>query len=285
MENNELTTREKLKTYFETGKYPTESQFAELIDSLKFKEDVLTNKEAIILANSLATMDNGYIQYIVRDDKDVKFQIVISKNDEEDQVIEIRNTYGYEKIQYFFGNAPYTVKVKEFPTEGLGEVEYYNLRYQINEDIIFSKIFGNNLPNIPSGFELGTMKEKRLYIQINTIVFAQKINIINTHIQLTNKTEVSIRYRPVTNYWSYPFTSKDIITDHYDIDDYFTFYFNADLREINKAIECKFYDVDNGNLLMTNYLTAGYEHKNAWGAELWGVRNLRIECDYQIIEN
>lgn len=33
MEKNKLTTREELKSFFETGDYPTESQFAELINS------------------------------------------------------------------------------------------------------------------------------------------------------------------------------------------------------------------------------------------------------------
>ncbi|MDF2834256.1 MAG: hypothetical protein K0Q82_3362 [Chryseobacterium indoltheticum] len=32
MEIEELTTRDQLKTYFETGKYPTQSQFSDLID-------------------------------------------------------------------------------------------------------------------------------------------------------------------------------------------------------------------------------------------------------------
>ncbi|SHE79113.1 hypothetical protein [Chryseobacterium takakiae] len=46
METNEITTREKLKTYFETGKYPTESQFAEWIDSYWHKEDI-TSQETL----------------------------------------------------------------------------------------------------------------------------------------------------------------------------------------------------------------------------------------------
>ncbi|WP_346985733.1 hypothetical protein [Chryseobacterium sp. POE27] len=47
MEKNEITTKEKLKTYFETGKYPTESQFAEWIDSYWHKEENITSQETL----------------------------------------------------------------------------------------------------------------------------------------------------------------------------------------------------------------------------------------------
>ncbi|WP_394660312.1 hypothetical protein [uncultured Chryseobacterium sp.] len=39
MENNKLSTREELKTYFETDKHPTQGQFGELIDSYWHKQD------------------------------------------------------------------------------------------------------------------------------------------------------------------------------------------------------------------------------------------------------
>ena len=47
------TTREKLKTYFETGKYPTEAQFAELIDSLRHVDENIPMNVIQGLANAL----------------------------------------------------------------------------------------------------------------------------------------------------------------------------------------------------------------------------------------
>jgi len=47
MEENEITTREKLKTYFETGKYPTEGQFEELINSYWHKDESIESQETL----------------------------------------------------------------------------------------------------------------------------------------------------------------------------------------------------------------------------------------------
>lgn len=42
MEKNKFPTREELKTYFETDKYPTQSQFSDLIDSYWHKEESIS---------------------------------------------------------------------------------------------------------------------------------------------------------------------------------------------------------------------------------------------------
>ncbi|GAA5084359.1 hypothetical protein GCM10023210_04100 [Chryseobacterium ginsengisoli] len=285
MEKNELISREELKTYFKTGKYPTQSQFSNLIDSFKHKGDVLTNKEVVIIANSLAAMTNGAIQYnIMNDSGELHFSIVVSQQDAEDQIIEIDNTKGEWKRTYFFGNAPYNITAKEFSAEALKGTEYYNLYYQIHPDYAINRLFGNSLPMILDGFEFGTLEVKSFYLQINKIDLGQKINIVNTNIKFNNKTEIPIQYRIVGGNWSHIYTNKDIITDHYDIWDYLTFYYRADLREINQNIECKVYDADNDTLLMTSYLNAGQDNQNVFsGSSAMAIRNIRIECDYQII--
>jgi hypothetical protein len=283
---NKLTTREELKTYFETEKYPTQSQFSDLIDSLKHKQDVLTNKEAIILANSLASIDNGYILYsIMNHNEDAEFPINVSQQDSEDQLINLFGTANEGRKQYFFGNPPYIVKAKEFPTEVLKENEYSLLTWQINPNYQMYRVFGNNLPTIPDGFEFGTLENKRLVIQINKMNLGQKIDILNTSIKFVNKTEVPIQYRVSASYWNSLYTNKDIITDHYSIGDYLFFYCKADLREINKTIECKFYDADNDSLIMTGYLYAGQDNQDGGGGQVSGIRNVRIECIYQELSN
>lgn len=47
MEENGLTTKEKLKTYFEEGKYPTQSQFSDLIDSYWHKSEAIESHETL----------------------------------------------------------------------------------------------------------------------------------------------------------------------------------------------------------------------------------------------
>ncbi|ANF52040.1 hypothetical protein A0O34_16635 [Chryseobacterium glaciei] len=279
MEENELTTREKLKTYFETGKYPTQSQFAEFIDSLKFKEDVLTNKEVAIIANSLATIDNGYISYFVSGIGDQKFSVVVNSKDEDDQIITMGNTNSQQK-RYFFGNAPYTIKGKDFPTEGLVGTEYYSLSYQTNYRYSISRLFGNNLPTIPDGFEFGMLEGDWLNLSISKLNFEQQLNIINTKIKFVNKTGVTIKYRVQSALWGDISRSEDTVTNHYDMSDDLSFFFNSDLRGVNQSIECKVFDEDNGSLLITGNLNAGENNENVWGGQIVGVRNVRIECNY-----
>jgi hypothetical protein len=282
MEKNEITTREKLKTYFETGKYPTEGQFAELIDFFRLKEDVLTNKEMVTLSNNLASLDNGYIDYTVANIKDLKFSIVISSKDEEDQTLTISNTYGKEEKRYFYGNAPYSISTKEFPVEELEKNEYYFLNSQIDETFAMNRLFGNNLTTIPDGFELGTVQNKKLYIQLSKQNFEQEINVVHTSFKLVNKTEIPIQYSLYGTYWSNKYTSEDTVTDHYDVWDSLGCLFKADLTEVNKSIECKTYNADNDELLMTGYLLPGQKNDNVWaGSIITGIRNARIECDYE----
>lgn len=47
MEKNEFTTKEELKTYFGTGKYPTQSQFSDFIDSYWHKEENIESQETL----------------------------------------------------------------------------------------------------------------------------------------------------------------------------------------------------------------------------------------------
>jgi len=51
MEENEITTKENLKTYFETGKYPTEDQFSDFMDSYWHKEENIPKEKIEGLEN------------------------------------------------------------------------------------------------------------------------------------------------------------------------------------------------------------------------------------------
>lgn len=53
MEENKLTPREELKTYFKTGEYPTQNQFSDLIDSYWHKDEVMDLKAINGLQDSL----------------------------------------------------------------------------------------------------------------------------------------------------------------------------------------------------------------------------------------
>ncbi|MDR6464754.1 hypothetical protein [Chryseobacterium sediminis] len=289
MEENKLTTREELKTYFETGKAPTQNQFSDLIDSLRHKEDGLTNKEIIYLANRLEAIENGFIGYVNYTTEDEEFPIVISSQDEEDQVIDAGKGNNFEgKKRYFAGNAPYTIKAKKFSTKNLRENEYYALRYEADPVYTYynmmARLFGNTLPSIPDGFDFGPLKGKRFYFEISKRNYGQKINIVNTHIKFINKTEVFIEYMVYGggNLWGHEYTSEDIVTDHYNIGDFLNFFYRADLRKTDKSIECRVYDEDTDLLLATGYLNANQNNINIpcnGGTDK--TRNVRIECDYQ----
>ncbi|NIF06636.1 hypothetical protein F3J23_14395 [Chryseobacterium sp. Tr-659] len=283
MEKNELIPREELELYFEKGKRPTQDQFSDLIDSLQHKADILTNKEAVMIANSLESIDNGYIEYTGNNIGDKKFVIAVKSEDEEDQLITINETQGNSKKLYFFGNAPYTIRAKEFPAEGLGETEYYHLNCQIGPSSAMTRLFGNTLPAIPGAFEFGTMEDKNLTFRIEKINPGQKMKVVNTSIQFVNKTEIPIQYMTQSGYWAYIYTDKDIVTDHYDLWDYLYLYLKADLSKTDQSIECNVYDANTGALLRTANLNARQNNQNIMAGEATRqIRSLRIECHYAI---
>ncbi|PZU04303.1 MAG: hypothetical protein DI622_20045 [Chryseobacterium sp.] len=281
MEKNRLTTRDKLKTYFETGKYPTQSQFSDLIDLLRLKDDILTNRELVTLANSLEAIENTFIYYYTSEVGDLKLPVVISSKDEEDQMITVEETVGGSERRYLYGSPPYTIRVKEFSEGKLNENEYYFLGYQLNSAYMITRLFGNNLQTIPDGFELGVLNEKKMPIQIFKQNFGKQINVVNTGIKFINNTEIPIRYRIESGNWSDGFKAEDTVTDHYDLWDYLSFYYEADLSGSSQSVNCEIYDVDNDRLLSTTSLLAG-QSSSYWGGgqNLREIRNIRIECNY-----
>lgn len=283
MEKNDINKREELKTYFETGKYPTQSQFAELIDALKLKEDIPNYKELTSLANSLEALDYRNIQYHLYDVGNQKFPIVISSQDAEDVVIKFDNTTGNLRKLRIFGKPPFIIKTKEFPAEGLVENEYYYFNVYADSTSM-TRIFGNNLPTIPDGFELGTFSGEDFFFSVNKYVLDKKINIIKTNIKFINNTETDIQYKVQSNNWGNIYTNIDSVTDHYDIWDYLYFNYKVNLQNINRNIECKVYNADNNQLLMTTILLAQQNNLDIGGeGQANEIRNIRIECDYQIL--
>ncbi|UKB82381.1 hypothetical protein LF887_15355 [Chryseobacterium sp. MEBOG06] len=285
MKENKPTLRDQLKTYFEKGKYPTQSQFADLIDSLRLREDVYTRRELAILANSLTSIDNIFVSFLLNSIGNLKFSIVVSTNDEPDQVISSADFKSFLDKQYLIGNAPYTIKVKEILEGDLGETEYYGLTYQLNQSYSINRLFGNNLKTLPVGFDFGKLDSIGLPIQLSKGDYGKKINILNTGVTFVNKTEVPIRYRIEAPGWSSQYIAEDTITDHYDFGDYFSLYYNADLTKINQSIKCEVYNADNNTLLTTGYLPAGKNQNSLNGGQVIAVRNIRIECSYSQIES
>jgi len=247
---------------------------------------VLSNKDAVILTNSLAAIDNGYVTYTTNANEDFNFQIIVNQKDSEGQVIQINNTYGNEKRQYFLGNPPYIVNGKEFPTASLSGSEYYRLYYKVNLNYGVCRLFGNNLPLISDGFEFGALENNWLYVQLLKQDIGQHIDIVNTNIKFINKTDVFIQYRTEASmgHWADKYRAEDTLTDHYKLSisggDYLYFWYKADLRKSDQPIECKIYDADNDVLLMTAYLNAQQDNQDVWGGSQNGARNIRIECDY-----
>jgi len=285
MEKNKVTTREELKTYFETGEYPTQTQFTKLIDSLRHKEDALSYKDIVNIANRLDALDSRTIDYY-SDAGDLKFPIVISQKDAEDLVIEVKNNAGIYKTQKVFGNGPFIITAKEFPVGILETNEYYGLSYNSYDQETGSselqRLFGNNLPTIPDGFEIGIMKGKQSSLSIYKQDMSEKVYVLNTDIQFINKTEVDIQYKAHSTYWSSIYTNKNMITDHYNLADYLYFIFEADLRAVEQPIECKVFNTYNEELLMTVHLNPMENNHQVWGDKMVEkIRNIRIECDYQ----
>lgn len=289
MEEHKITSREVLKTYFEKGDYPTQDQFAELIDSLKHKEDIPTNKEAVMTVNSLASIRNAYLSYVDMYLGVGKYSLLIRSKDEEDQIISINGNrdgiYNERKI-YFFGNAPYFIKLKGDNLEELKEYEYFYLNFQAGPNNIIQRLFGNNFLDILNEFEIGTFEDNTFSFQLQKINLGNEIKIVKTNVKFINKTNIPIRYRSQSNYWGSNYTDQNTVTNHYDFSDYLYFYYRADLTKATQHIVCQVYNEDTGELLVTGYLYAGENNLSNWGGGyVYAVRNVRIECNYQDNQN
>lgn len=278
MKKNEITTKEKLKTYFKKGKYPTESQFAELIDSLKLEDEVLTNKELVNFSNMQASLNNGSIIYTNSASEDSEFSIVVSSEDDEEQILTLSNT-NREKKLYFYGSSPYRIRPKNFTAKGLEAYEYYCFYSRIDNAYAVNRLFGNNLPSISETLELGTVNND-YYIQIYKLNFEQEIHNLHTTFTFVNKTIIPIQYAVYGDYWCNPFTAQNMITDHYNVSDYLNCYYKADFNEFDGSIECKIFNADNNDLIQAAYLTSEQQNQDVWGGTIIGSRNVRIECDY-----
>lgn len=280
MEENKLTTRDHLKTYFETGKHPTQSQFADLIDSLRLRDDVLTRRELAIFANNLAAIDNVFINILGENVGNLKFSIVVSTNDEPDQILSLSDFKNFLDKRYLIGNAPYTIRIKEIVDGDLGETDYYSLVYQLNQDYSIYILFGNNLKTLPVGFDLGELDSIGLPLQISRINYGRKVNILNTDVKFINKTDLPVSYRIIAPAWNDRYRTEDTVTSHYDLGDYLNLYYNADLTKVNRSIKCEIYNAENNTLLTTVYLPAGQNHKSFSGGQVNEIRKIRIECSY-----
>jgi hypothetical protein len=287
MEENKITPRDQLKTYFETGKHPTQNQFSDLIDSLRHKEDVQTKREMMIFLNQMAYIDNTFIYYSLNNVGDLEIQIVVTSSDEEDQVITMRDSTKMGTVrQYLLGSAPYTIKIKKITGGGdLKGTEYYSFGYQLSASYYIRRLFGNNLPAIPDGYDFGELNNYNIPIDIHKEDIQQKVSVVNTNIKFINKTEIPIQYRAYSQYWGDKYKTEDSVTDHYDVWDFLYLYYNADLREINQSIQCNVYDADLDTPLVAGVLYAGQSQDAWWGGQVEKVRNIRIECNYIINEN
>lgn len=278
--------RNTLKTFFETGDIPSQNQFADLIDSLKHQNDKLTlsNEEIILIANRITNIDTAFIEYRSISFGNSIIKIEVTQQNAENQVIEIKSIKSRQSLlkQYFSGDAPYKIKLKEFQGEELNLNEYYVVYCELNQNYGIQRLLGNNLPILPEGFEFGIVNGNRCYFEVSKQNFEQELNIVHSNIKFINNTNVTIEYRAGSSYWGDIYRTKDTVTDHYNAWDYLIFSYNADMTNETHAIECKIYNSDTDELLAVGDLKPGQNNQNAsGGATINEVRNIRIECTRQ----
>lgn len=241
----------------------------------------LPNSEVVTIANLLASLPNGYIEYYSNQIADNEFKILIESS-ADDQVITIAGENNNNPKQYFIGDAPYKIKVAEdFPTEGLGATEYYHIYWQVTNNYDIQRLIGNNLPTLPQGFNFGDLESQRFYFQVYKSNQGQVITIVNTDVTFNNNTNEQIRYRLEADNWGIPYTDEpSITTDHYNRWDYLYPRYEIDLSDSSQSVKFDAYNDDTGQLLRTATAQAGQNYTDLWGGGLNAVRNVRIEVNY-----
>lgn len=283
-----IRDKNTLKTFFEKGDIPSQNQFEDLIDSFKHQNDidtlVLTDQEIMSIANRLASIDNASVEYEFENMADNSLiKLDIAQEKAENQEIEIRcNIYnsGTQQRQYFLGDEPFTVTIKEFKSEELHDNEYYYLDVTSRNNNKLLKLIGNKLPTTTlEGFELGVIDIRSFHFAISKINLGKELTIVHTNIEFINKTEVPIEYKCQSTFWTDVYRTENSVTAHYEEWDYLIFNYNADMTKEDYTIACKVYDSDTKKLLVTNYFLSGGNYKNfSNGVNATKVRNVIIEC-------
>jgi hypothetical protein len=283
-----IRDKNTLKTFFEKGDIPSQNQFEDLIDSFKHQNDtdtlVLTDQEIMSIANRLTSIDNASVEYEFDNMADNSLiKLDIAQENAENQEIEIRcNVYnsGIQQRQYFLGNEPFTVTIKEFKSEKLQANEYYSLDVTSRNNNKLLRLIGDKLPTTTlEGLEFGVIDSKSFLFTISKINLGKELNIVHTNIEFINKTDVLIEYKCQSAFWTDVYRTEDSVTSHYDEWDYLIFNYNADMTKADYTIACKVYDRETKKLLVANYFLPGGNYRNfSNGVNATKVRNVIIEC-------
>jgi hypothetical protein len=286
-----IRDKNTLKTFFETGDMPSQNQFADLIDSFKHQNDtnalILTDREIVSIANRIATIDNGFVEYYFDNMSNSLIKLNVVQENLENQEIEIRcniHDNGDVRKQYFVGSGPYTVAIKEFESETLQANEYYYLYYETSLYDSIDTLIGHKLPTTFNGLEFGKLDGRSFHFYISKQNFGKELNVLHTNIKFINKTDIPIEYKSQSTNWRDIYRKENSVTAHYDQWDYLYFSYNADMTKEDYTIECSVYDTDTNELLIIDYLEPGinYRHfgnsSDSEGNRADKVRNITIEC-------
>lgn len=286
-----IRDKNTLKTFFETGDIPSQNQFVDLIDSFKHQNDtntlLLTDREIVSIANRIATIDNGFVEYYFDNMSKSLIKLNVAQENQENQEIEIRCDLidnGDVKKQYFVGKGPYAVAIKEFESEKLQANEYYYLYYETSLYDSIDRLIGHKLPTAFNGFEFGKLDGRSFHFYISKQNFGKEINVLHTNIKFINKTGISIEYKCQSTNWRDIYRKENSVTAHYNQWDYLYFSYNADMTKEDRTVECSVYDTDTNELLIIDYLEPGvnYRHfgnsSDSAGNRADKARNITIEC-------
>ncbi len=252
------------------------------IEESAFSPQKLTEQEAAIISNLMETLDNGYIEYDCNGIQGHEFNLAVEQQDYEGQVIKIAGEDTYGRKQYFIGNAPYTIKVEDFPKEGLEANEYFFISYSLEGYNTIEKLFGNTLPYLDKGYLLGTVNGDRFGFRAEKQNLGTQVNVVNTDVSFINHTNEDILYRLSSAYWSIWYQNDaSFKTEHFDKWDYLLATYRINLADSDKSVVIEIYNADTDELLKTATANKGGAYDGLWGGQVNAVRNIRIEANYQ----
>lgn len=245
----------------------------------RFNPETLSRSDIVNLTNLISGINGPFIEYYTSDNYGSS-EILLNIQQTGIDNYTINNTNNTNKKYYALEESQMTVTIDSVNMDSLGTTEYWYLGWQKTNYFTEQILFGNNLGNLPAGFNLGSTSSK-MYLNIQKINAGSGIVPQSINFTYINNTTEQCGYRA-----EYSYSSQDIqygnsvYTQYSNFGNCFYIYFYGDLTNQTQPIYASVYDNSTNSLLSTSTLQPNQNNFNVWGNQHCSVNDIRIEFNY-----
>jgi hypothetical protein len=173
----------------------------------------LTRSESIAISNAIQNINGGFFVYYA-DQLTSTDNFTLKFVQSQEYIKTFTPTFGTEKKWIFPEETSATILVDSLNLAPLTGSQYYYIGWQTNNYYQAQILFGNNLGDLPQGFNFGTTSG-RLYMNFNKQNTGTQLTPTNINVTYVNNTTADVRYRLESSYSGQPEVNSDSIYTMY----------------------------------------------------------------------